>query len=405
MSRSIWELMLIIVLAANLVLAIGEQATTPLAPLFCPVAAVPHSYIVILSPDLSRTRIVDHFRWLTRLMTAYEINGCDHVGMLVTRRYDVQGFIGYAGTFEDGVIDRIRAREEVLYVECDARVHVVEEKVQYPAPWGLARISHRHFHDPCATRMYFYKDVPGPNVEVYVLDTGIRTDHVDFIGRASWGITVPENEEDIDVNGHGTHVAGIIGGRAFGVAKRSRLIAVKVMRSDGSGAISDVMAGMQWVVDHHKTNRTVINMSLGGPKSKALNAMSVEHGVVVVVAAGNSDVDACENSPASARQAISVGATTIQDTKAYFSNYGMNIPSTWNTSPRSTRILSGTSMAAPHVAGLAAYAMQVTGKAHPHEIRSIMQAWATKNVLKYLPNQTPNELAYNNASNHIYAAI
>jgi len=252
--------------------------------------------------------------------------------------------------------------------------------IEKGAPWGLARISHRKSLSFGTFNKYEYEHLGGEGVTAYIVDTGINVDHVDFEGRAKWGKTIPKNDEDVDANGHGTHVAGTVGSKTYGVAKAAKLIAVKVLGSNGSGTMSDVVAGVAWAAEHaaaealeaKKSGNTshkgaVANMSLGGGNSptldEAVNA-AVDTGILFAVAAGNDNRDACTSSPASAAGPITVGATAINDKRAYFSNHGkcvdvfapgLNIQSTWNTGNHSINTISGTSMASPHVAGLSAY--------------------------------------------------
>jgi len=237
---------------------------------------------------------------------------------------------------------------------------------------------------------YLYDVKGGEGVDVYVIDTGINIEHVEFEGRASWGKTMPENDEDLDGNGHGTHCAGTIASRKYGVAKGANVIAVKVLGSNGSGTMSDVVGGVAWAVEQAvekdeaaraefkatgktKHKGSVANMSLGGGKSNALErAMNkaATFGVHFAVAAGNDNRDACDYSPAGAEAPLTVGASTLGDERAYFSNHGkcvdvfapgLNILSTWTGSSHATNTISGTSMASPHTAGLLAYLLSLYG--------------------------------------------
>jgi cerevisin len=253
-------------------------------------------------------------------------------------------------------------------------------------------VSHRKKLSFGTFRKYVYDANGGEGVTAFVIDTGINVNHVEFEGRARWGKTIPQNDVDEDGNGHGTHCAGTIASRKYGVAKAAKLVAVKVLGSNGSGSMSDVVAGVNWAAAEAKklaadalaelkaTGKTsykgsVANMSLGGGKSpsldRAVNA-AVDSGLHFAVAAGNDNKDACNYSPAAAEKAITVGASTIQDTPAYFSNHGpcvdvfapgLDILSTWIGSPYATNKISGTSMASPHVAGLLAYYISIHGSA------------------------------------------
>ncbi|KAG5985902.1 hypothetical protein E4U52_000801 [Claviceps spartinae] len=302
-----------------------------------------------------------------------------------------EGIHGYAGHFSDSVIEQLRTLPEVDYIERDQIVRTQEFTIQKSATWGLARISHRPRLTFGTFTKYLYDDVAGEGVDVYVVDTGINIDHVEFEGRASWGKTVPQNDIDEDGNGHGSHCAGTIASRKYGVAKKANVIAIKVLGTNGSGTMSDVIDGVLWAAqqaakkaaaadaEFAATGRTshkgsVANMSLGGGKSQALDTAvnkAVLSGLHFAVAAGNDNRDACNYSPASAENAITVGASTLGDERAYFSNWGacvdvfapgLNILSTYKGSRTATSTLSGTSMASPHTAGLLAYLLSI----YPH---------------------------------------
>ncbi|KAI9234674.1 MAG: vacuolar serine protease [Podila humilis] len=319
----------------------------------------------------------------------------------------------------------------VDYIERDQRVYASD--IQKRAPWGLARISHRK---PLAFGTYKYDHNPngGDGVTVFVIDTGINVKHEEFQGRASWGKTIPSGERDVDDNGHGTHCAGTIGSRKYGVSKKVDVVAVKVLRSNGSGTMSDVVAGVDYAVSRHldlkskngrKYRGSVANMSLGGGKSRPLDAAvanAVGKGLHFAVAAGNDNRDACNYSPAGVPVAITVGASTKTDTRAYFSNHGscvdifgpgLDIESTWIGSKDAKRTISGTSMASPHVAGLVAYYLSLApednsgyyaGVITPQEMKDYLIAKATRNVLTDIPNKTPNLLIYNNAAEDYFNA-
>lgn len=238
---------------------------------------------------------------------------------------------------------------------------------QTPPSWGLDRIDQTSL--PLDGTYRF--QTSGSGITVYVVDTGINTSHRSFSGRISTGFSAVNDGRGVeDCNGHGTHVAGTAIGGGFGVAQSARVVPVRVLNCDGGGFASDVIAGVNWIVSTHPGGPAVINMSLGGPQSSALNSaveQAVSRGFIVVAAAGNSGSDACSVSPVSARGVIGVGATTPSDSFASFSNSGScvdtlapgtGIVSAWVGSGGSSASLSGTSMAAPHVAGMAARIMQ-----------------------------------------------
>lgn len=263
--------------------------------------------------------------------------------------------------------------------------------------------------------------------------TGDTDKHVDFEGRASWGKTIPSGDADEDGNGHGTHCSGTVAGKKFGVAKKANIIAVKVLRSNGSGSMSDVVKGVEWAATSHlksvadaKNGKkkgfkgSVANMSLGGGKSptldKAVNA-AVEVGLHFAVAAGNDNADSCKYSPAAAENAVTVGASTLADERAYFSNFGkcndifapgLNILSTWIGSKYATNTISGTSMASPHVCGLLAYFLSLqpasdsayaVAEITPKQLKKDIIAVGTRNALKDVPSGTENVSPSINPSN------
>ncbi|KAJ1900917.1 proteinase B [Coemansia sp. IMI 209127] len=381
--------------------------------------SIQDNYIVVLKDSASgQQALQNHFTWLTsdiqdanaRAPAFQDANRVNHVYR--------DALIGYAGKFEPAILDRIRRSEDVAYVEKDSTVYALE--TQHNAPWGLARISHRQPLGFGTFNKYVHEPSGGEGVTVYVVDTGINIDHVDFEGRATWGKTVPLNDVDEDRNGHGTHVAGTIAGKRYGVSKSAHVVAVKVLGSNGSGSMSDVVMGVEFTVSEHKKavaeaqrsgkshRGSVANMSLGGGLSRALNLAvdaAVRSGVHYAVAAGNDNRDACDYSPASSPNAITVGATTITDERAWFSNFGKcvdifapgkDILSTWIGSRYQTNTISGTSMASPHVAGLAAYILsQSNTTLSGPELKTKMFEAATKGAVENEGTDSPNLLIFN----------
>ena len=286
----------------------------------------------------------------------------------------------------------------VKYVEEDGVVTV--DTTQTNPPWGLDRIDQRN-RPLSGTYTYNWT---GSGVRAYVIDTGIRTTHTQFGGRAS-NVFDAFGGNGADCNGHGTHVAGTIGGSTYGVAKSSLLRGVRVLDCNGSGSNSGVIAGVDWVTQNH-INPAVANMSLGGGASSALdtavNNLS-NSGVPIAVAAGNSNADACGSSPARAANAITTGATTTTDARASFSNFGTcldifapgsGILSSWFSSDTATATLSGTSMASPHVAGVAALYKQFSPSASSTTVRNAIVNNATTNVVTSPGTGSPNRLLY-----------
>ncbi|KAJ7233714.1 peptidase S8/S53 domain-containing protein [Mycena haematopus] len=332
-----------------------------------------NSYIVVLKPETSPQILQNHFNFLA---TLHQVQPLSDPGFAIRHVYD--HINGYSGRFSEDAVARLRAMPEVDFIERDQIVHT--QATQAGAPWGLARISHRLRLTLATFNRYEHDPAGGNGVDVYVIDTGINILHAEFQGRAEWGLTVPENEADVDGNGHGTHCAGTIASRKYGVAKAAKVIAVKVLGANGSGRMSDVIGGVLYAITSavSKANAadpshkgSVINMSLGGGKSRALERAvngAVDAGLHVAVAAGNDNRDACNYSPAGAEKVVTVGASTIRDERAYFSNHGrcvdvfapgLGILSTYTGSNYATAVMSGTSMASPHTAGLLAYLLSL----------------------------------------------
>ncbi|WP_406220518.1 S8 family serine peptidase [Streptomyces decoyicus] len=277
----------------------------------------------------------------------------------------------------------------------------INEAQDNPPSWGLDRIDQA---DTKGDKKYNYPDAAGEGVTAYVIDTGIHISHKDFGGRASYGFNaIDKSDKAEDDNGHGTHVAGTIGGTKHGVAKKAKVVAVKVLDGEGSGTTEQVVAGLDWVTKNHK-GPSVANMSLGGGVDEALDTAvkkAIDSGVTFGVAAGNESSDAGQSSPARVKEAITVASSTKDDEQSDFSNFGTavdlyapgsDITSDWNSGDDATKTISGTSMATPHVVGAAAVYLAGHKDAKPADVEKALTAGATADKISNPSEGTPNKL-------------
>ena len=347
---------------------------------------IPDRYIVVFEPGVSDPAGL-----------AKKLVG-EHKGRL--RFVYSSALKGFAADLSEDAVDALEKNPNVAFIEPDMRVHIID--VQPSAPWGLDRIDQQTLP---LSGSYSYS-ATGSGVHVYIIDTGIRTTHVEFGGRAFGAYTaISDGYGTADCNGHGTHVSGTVGGSTYGVAKGVTLYAVRVLDCYGYGTYSGVIAGVDWVTQN-RVLPAVANMSLGGTASSALNDAiqnSINAGVTYAVAAGNNAADACSYSPASAPQALTAGATSSGDAMASFSNYGtcldlfapgVSILSAYNPSDVATATMSGTSMASPHVAGAAALYLQANPSASPATVAQAITSSATSGVLSGIGASSPNLLLY-----------
>jgi len=403
------------------------------------------SYIVVFKKHVDSASAAAHHMWVqdfhlqtqrTELRKRSSSSFGSEIFTGLKHTFNIaESLAGYSGHFSEDFIEEIRKHPDVEYIEKDSEVHTMDDPtVEKNAPWGLARISHRDSLSFGTFNKYLYATDGGEGVDVYVIDTGTHIKHVDFEGRARWGKTIPIGDDDLDGNGHGTHCSGTIAGKKYGVAKKATVYAVKVLKSNGSGTMSDVVKGVEWAVEQHlekvkaaKKGKakgfkgSAANMSLGGGKSvtldRAINAAVKSGGIHFAVAAGNDNSDSCNYSPAACEMAITVGASTLADERAYFSNYGkcndifapgLNIMSAWIGSKYAVNTISGTSMASPHVAGLLAYFLSLqpskdsdyaVADITPERMKADLISIATRGALTDVPSDTENVLAWNGGGN------
>ncbi|WP_369202602.1 S8 family peptidase [Streptomyces sp. PU-14G] len=322
----------------------------------------------------------------------------DHGGKV--RRTFTKALNGYSAKMSASEAKELAADPAVDKVFANQK-HTVSAEQANPPNWGLDRIDTPELN---LDDKYVYPDSAGEGVTAYIIDTGVRTTHKDFGGRATSGFDAVDGDDDAsDGNGHGTHVASTVAGEAHGVAKKADVVAVRVLDDNGSGTTEQVVAGIDWVTKNAKAP-SVANMSLGGGADEALDTAvqnSIKAGVTFAVAAGNESSDAGNNSPARVPEAITVGATDNKDAQADFSNYGkvvdlyapgVDITAAWNTGDDATDTISGTSMASPHVAGAAAVYLSGHKDAAPEAVSKALTDGAAKDVVGNPGEGSPNLL-------------
>jgi subtilisin family serine protease len=320
-------------------------------------------------------------------------------GATIERTYH-EALNGYSVRLTEAEAKRLAADPAVEAVAQDQRVSIAGTQTNPPS-WGLDRIDQRALP---LDGSYTYPDSAGDGVTAYIIDTGVRISHGDFGGRARYGYDAVDGDTSAgDGNGHGTHVAGTVAGTSHGVAKKADIVAVRVLDNNGSGSISGVVAGVDWVT-RNAVKPAVANMSLGGGANSTLDTAvrnSIASGVTYAVAAGNSNTNASGSSPARVAEAITVGSTTSSDARSSFSNYGSildifapgsSITSTWHTSDSATSTISGTSMAAPHVAGAAALYLGENPGATPSQVAAGLDSAAVTGAVSNPGTGSPNKL-------------
>lgn len=419
-----------------------QQKVTPeslgkSAPVIEAANFVPNRYIVVLKKDYSAEEYAAHKSWVINQLSVIAkrkvgksglFSGIEEMLSGALHFFSIHSFVGYSGLLPPALLEEVQKNPMVDFVEQDSIMHINEFDVQREAPWGLARVSQRKLENAAVD--YLYDNEGGKGVTAYIIDTGIKTEHPDFEGRAVWGDAIAFPKLRVDAHGHGSHVAGTIGSKTYGIAKKVDLVAIGVMNLLGSGTTSDIIKGMEFAVKEHQAKVSAktkgykgatVNMSIGGGISEALDLAvnaGTNAGLHIAVAAGNENQDACEVSPARASGPITVGATDNADNKASFSNWGRCVDiqapgvdilsvGIWSD----TMTMSGTSMAAPHITGLLSYYLSLQpdlgsefstdSLITPAELKKRLIKFGTKDVVRDLDSASPNVLAFNGAGGNI----
>ncbi|KAG0341386.1 subtilisin-like serine protease [Podila minutissima] len=376
--------------------------------------AIPNSYIVVLKEGNTAATFQPKFNDIAKRQ-----NGHGHK-LTIHRTYS--NIPGFAATINAAALEEILASDEGAQTSPPPPVITLQGAQTSPLPpvitlqgtqtspssWGLTRVSQ---HDLDLTKPYLYNDAAGQGITAYVIDTGVYVSHSDFGHRATFGANFVSGSADTDEHGHGTHVSGIIGGTKYGVAKKVDIVGVKVLDANGDGSVSDVIAGMEWVAARAVPGKSVVNMSLGTEKlpSPAINRAALllyEANIPLIVAAGNGG-DACNISPAGAPNTYTVAASDELDTPAYSTSYGScveifapgkRINSAWIGSTTANNTISGTSMASPYVAGVAALYLSFNSLPTAQSVFDKLTSTATLNKINGNLMGSPNHLVFNGAA-------
>ncbi|KAF3194388.1 Basic amino-acid permease [Orbilia oligospora] len=377
-------------------------------------------FIVVLKDTVNTNQLKKHTQWAARIharnLQKRQLNGLPverHISG-VEKTFDINRFKAYSGSFDDDTLREIEENDDVAYVEPEQDAYTSEIITQSEATWGISELSNQASN----TSTYYYDSSAGEGMYAYIIDSGINFSHDEFEGRAELGYNALKHLNNTDTSGHGTHVSGTVAGKAYGVAKKANLVNVKVFQGRKTSTIN-IFDGFNWAVqdilEKNRTNVAVINMSLTTKTSKAFNAMvdsAYEKGILSVVAAGNKNVSASLYSPASANTSIAVGAVSRGHVRGSYSNWGPSVnlfaPGTGITSAgiandTAVRVLTGTSMASPHVAGLICYLRAAEGLTNAKDVVDRMLGLAQQGVLNETTlNESPNLLASNGVELNSY---
>ncbi|KAK3818934.1 MAG: aqualysin 1 [Benniella sp.] len=374
-------------------------AITQAAPILSNSAGkdIPHEYIVVLKETANMASFTTNFNNMARRQNA-------RGGVKTEILDEYQSFSGFHARLSPAAAKELSGSDDVDFIEKDSIMKISGQQASPPS-WGLTRVSQKALN---LKLPFLYNDAAGNGVTAYVIDTGINTAHTEFAGRATMGANFITGSPNTDENGHGTHVAGTIGGLKYGVAKKVKLVGIKVLGGDGSGSTSGVMKGMDWVASKAVPGKSVVNMSLGGGKSASIDAAAQRlfaKNIPLIVAAGNdAKVDACSGSPSGSQNAFTVGATDKFDNPAVFTSWGkcveimapgVDITSAWIGSNTAKNTISGTSMATPHVVGVAALYLSSGTYATAQALFDKLSSTATPNVVKGNLKGSANKLVFN----------
>ncbi len=392
--KKIWILLAVIIVgvaAVSFVPSTTEGRSSKLKRAARAEDRIPNRYVVVLDPVAMRSNEEISEKSASRLSGTY--------GGSVDKVFS-HAIQGFSIEMSPKAAEALSNDPGVLFVEEDSIVRI--DNTQSNPPWGLDRVDQRSV--PLSTSYTYVRT--GAGVHVYVIDTGIRPTHTEFAGRATADFdSIYDGRNGVDCHGHGTHVAGTIGGQNYGVAKDTRLHGIRVLGCNGIGSVASAVEGIDWVTANH-ISPAVANMSMGSSASLLMDFAvkgSIQAGVTYVVAAGNANTDACQYSPAREPSAITVGATDQTDTKATFSNYGscvdlsapgVGIMSAWAWNDTATLSTSGTSMAAPHVTGTVALYLEQNPDASPAQTTAALMGDATSGQMVGETNGSPNMMVF-----------